>query len=73
MQAKVAERFAVAGISSAQAIEELSSERLWEAGIMAGEQLPNVFQPDCSAKLYYKRNCVLAQAHRMEGMLTVKV
>lgn len=40
---------------------------------MAGEQLPNVFQPDCLAKLHYERNCVLAQAHRTEGMRTVKV
>lgn len=40
---------------------------------MAGEQLPNAFQPDCLAKLHYGRNCVLAQAHRTEGMRTVKV
>lgn len=27
----------------AQASEELSSEWMWDAGVMAGEQLPNVF------------------------------
>lgn len=57
----------------AQASNELSDEQLWEAGAIAGEQLPNVFQLDCLAKLHYDRNCVLAQAHRTEGTFRVKV
>lgn len=40
---------------------------------MAGEQLPNVFQLDCLAKLPCECNCVLAQAQRAEGVLPVKV
>lgn len=66
-----AERLAMA--AGAQESEELSAERLWEAGVMAGEQLPNVFQLDCLAKLHYERNCGLAEAHHTEGMLPVKV
>lgn len=72
MHAKTVERLAVAG-SPSWASEELSTEWLWEAGVMAGEQLPNVFQLDCLAKLHYGRNCVLVQAHHTEGTLTVKV
>lgn len=62
-----------ATVESAQASNELSDEQLWEAGAIAGEQLPNAFPLDCLAKLHYGRNCVLAQAHHTEGAFRVKV
>lgn len=61
MCAQMVERLAMA--SGAQGSEELSGEWLWEAGVIAREQLSNIFQLDCLAKLHYDHNCVLAQAH----------